>query len=219
MNVDKDASLYLIINQNFKINICSDSHTNIENFRNNIINAYIVGGYGEVDAMSVAPLAVRQGAPIIVSPRDGLTKDEKYFFESNENIADVKVIGGRVNVDTQVMLDVKNCGYDRDNNTDISVSRVSGNDRQETNAKILELFDKGSEENIIVAKDGMNNKSHLVDSLSAATLGYPLILGTERITMAQVDAIYNIVSKDINLIQVGNGIDNALIKKVLDIIK
>lgn len=79
MNVDKDASLYLIINQNFKINICSDSHTNIENFRNNIINAYIVGGYGEVDAMSVAPLAVRQGAPIIVSPRDGLTKDGKYF--------------------------------------------------------------------------------------------------------------------------------------------
>ena len=104
-------------------------------------------------------------------------------------------------------------------NTNIRVSRVSGDDRQETNAKILELFDKGSEENIIVAKDGMNNKSHLVDSLSAATLGYPLTLGTERITMAQVNAIYNIVSKDSNLIQVGNGIDNAVIKKVLDIIK
>lgn len=219
MNVDKDANLYLIINQNFKINIYSDSHTNIENFRNDIINAYNVGGYREVDAMSVAPLAVRQGTPIIVSPRDGLTNDEKYFFESNENITDVKVIGGRVNVDTQVMLDVKNYGYDRNNNTNISVSHVSGNDRQETNAKILELFDKGSEENIIVAKDGMNNKSHLVDSLSAATLGYPLILGTERITMAQVNAIYNIVSKDSNLIQVGNGIDSAVIKKVLDISK
>lgn len=195
------------------INICNEMDLSSVN------NAYIVGGYGEVDAMSVAPLAVRQGAPIIVSPRDGLTKDGKYFFESNENIADVKVIGGRVNVDTQVMLDVKNCGYDRNNNTNIRVSRVSGDDRQETNAKILELFDKGSEENIIVAKDGMNNKSHLVDSLSAATLGYPLILGTERITMAQVNAIYNIVSKDSNLIQVGNGIDNAVIKKVLDIIK
>ena len=219
MNVDKDANLYLIINQNFKINIYSDSHTNIENFRNDIINAYNVGGYREVDAMSVAPLAVRQGTPIIVSPRDGLTNDEKYFFESNENITDVKVIGGRVNVDTQVMLDVKNYGYDRNNNTNISVSHVSGNDRQETNAKILELFDKGSEENIIVAKDGMNNKSHLVDSLSAATLGYPLILGTERITMAQVNAIYNIVSKDSNMIQVGNGIDSAVIKKVLDISK
>lgn len=195
------------------INICNEMDLSSVN------NAYIVGGYGEVDAMSVAPLAARQGAPIIVSPKDGLTKDEKYFFESNENITDVKVIGGRVNVDTQVMLDVKNCGYDRDNNTDISVSRVSGNDRQETNAKILELFDKGSEENIVIAKDGMNNKSHLVDSLSAATLGYPLILGTDKITVAQVNAIYNIVSKDSNLIQVGNGIDSAVIKKVLDISK
>lgn len=195
------------------INICNEMDLSSVN------NAYIVGGYGEVDAMSVAPLAARQGAPIIVSPKDGLTKDEKYFFESNENITDVKVIGGRVNVDTQVMLDVKNCGYDRDNNTDISVSRVSGDDRQETNAKILELFDKGSEENIVIAKDGMNNKSHLVDSLSAATLGYPLILGTDKITVAQVNAIYNIVSKDSNLIQVGNGIDNAVIKKILDISK
>lgn len=108
---------------------------------------------------------------------------------------------------------ILNCGYDRENNTDIRVNRVRGDDRQETNAKILELFDKGYEENIVIAKYWMNNKSNLVDSLLAATLGYPLILGTDKVTMVQVNAIYNIVSKDSNLIQIGNGIDNAVIKK------
>lgn len=195
------------------INICNTMDLSSVN------NAYIVGGYGEVDAMSIAPLAVREGAPIIVSPKDGLTKDEKYFFEKNDNITNVSVIGGRTNVDTQVMLDVKNCGYDRVNNTSISVSRISGDDRYETNAKILSLFDKGYEENIVIAKDGMKDKSDLVDSLAVATLGYPVILGKDKISVIQVNAICDIVNDESNLIQVGYGIDDSVIKKVLDIIK
>lgn len=194
------------------INICSEMDLSSVN------NAYVVGGYGEVDAMSVAPLAVRQNAPIIVSPKDGLTKDEKYFFESNENITNVNVIGGRANVDTQVMLDVKSCGYDRNSNTNIKVSRVNGDDRQETNAKILEMFDKSSEENIVIAKDGMNNKYHLVDSLSASMLGYPMVLGTNDIKMEQINAIGNIVKdNDCNLIQVGNGIGYDIIRKIVNL--
>src|SRR5699024_5263349 len=116
------------------------------------------------------------------------------------------------------MLDVKNCGYDRVNNTSISVSRISGDDRYETNAKILSLFDKGYEENIVIAKDGMKDKSDLVDSLAVATLGYPVILGKDKISVSQVNAICDIVNDESNLIQVGYGIDDSVIDRLLDIV-
>lgn len=193
------------------VNICSYMDLSSVN------NAYIVGGYGEADAMSVAPLAVRQGAPIIVSPKNGLTKDEKYLFESNDSIVDVNVIGGRVNVDTQVMLDVKKCGYNRENNTEINVSRISGDDRQETNAMILDLFNFKNEENIIIAKDGMENSTHLVDSLSASILGSPIVLGKDNIKQEQVNSIRDIISETgCKLTQVGNGIKYEIIRKIID---
>lgn len=178
---------------------------------------YLVGGNGEADAMSVAPLASNQGIPVIVSPKNGINEDLKYLFEKNENITTVDIIGGRNSIDTQVLLDIKNCAYNRDNNKDIELNRISGEDRKETNAEILELFDSKYVSKIVVAKDGIKNKIDLVDSLGAASLGYPIVLSTDTLAISQLNSLKKIINDNYKLIQVGNGIDESTIKKLLNL--
>ena len=75
------------------------------------------------------------------------------------------------------------------------VHRISGSDRKETNAKVIETFYKGSfakaTQSVIVAKDDV-----LVDALTAANLSVvdnaPIVLGTNSLSASQKEAIaYN----------------------------
>ena len=192
------------------INICSKMDLK------NIDKAYIVGGDGEVDAMSIAPLAVREGVPIIVSPKNGISKDIKRFIEYYDNITHIEVIGGQDVVSTDVLMDIKDAAKSRRVNKDISLKRVWGNDRHETNAKVLEKFNIDSEDRIVVAKDGVKSFSHLIDSMSASILGYPMVLSTDRLIDEQVFAVDMIVSDGFKLIQVGNGIDYSIINRIIN---
>lgn len=192
------------------INICSKMDLK------NIDKAYIVGGDGEVDAMSIAPLAVREGVPIIVSPKNCISKDIKRFIEYYDNITHIEVIGGQDVVSTDVLMDIKDAAKSRRVNKDISLKRVWGNDRHETNAKVLEKFNIDSEDRIVVAKDGVKSFSHLIDSMSASILGYPMVLSTDRLIDEQVFAVDMIVSDGFKLIQVGNGIDYSVIHRIIN---
>lgn len=192
------------------INICSKMDLK------NIDKAYIVGGDGEVDAMSIAPLAVREGVPIIVSPKNCISKDIKRFIEYYDNITHIEVIGGQDVVSTDVLMDIKDAAKSRRVNKDISLKRVWGNDRHETNAKVLEKFNIDSEDRIVVAKDGIKSFSHLIDSMSASILGYPMVLSTDRLIDEQVFAVDMIVSDGFKLIQVGNGIDYSVIHRIIN---
>lgn len=184
-------------------------------------NAYIVGGFGEADAMSVAPLASNQGAPIIVSKQENLSESDKEIIKYNENIIDINIIGGVNKVSTQVMKDIKESADNRKNNNDIVLKRISGKDRKETNANVLRLFNNNDVSNIVISKDGMTGSSYLIDSLTAATLGYPIILSTDNISKSQKDFMENINSNsNLNkLIQVGYGISSKVIDSILNIIK
>jgi hypothetical protein len=182
-----------------------------------VSKAYVVGGDGEVDAMSIAPIAVRQGAPIIVSPKNGISKEIDRFVEDNEDIVDVNIIGGQSVVSTDVMLDIKNAAKNRSFNKDIDISRVWGDDRQTTNAKVLEMFGNNSEDQIIVAKDGMNSFSHLVDSMVGASLGYPVVLATDKLADEQAYAVNKILRNTSELIQVGYGISNQVIDRLISL--
>ena len=80
------------------------------------------------------------------------------------------------------------------------IQRVFGSNRQATNAEIIAKYYKdnfsagvGSAENVIVAKDGQNNKNELIDALAAANMAAekkaPIVLGTNKLSKAQINAL------------------------------
>lgn len=176
--------------------------------------------------MSIAPLAAKRQSPIIVSPEAGLTESAKNLLDREDAINKVQVIGGSDKVSANVMADVKKVGEDRKSQVSIDVERISGQNRQETNAKVLGLYRSvQNTTQIMVAKDGMVNNSQLVDALTASVLGNPMVLSTNRLTDSQIEAIDKLDKGDgstpslkTELVQVGLGIASNVMDKIVSLI-
>lgn len=181
--------------------------------------AFVVGGNGLADAMSIAAVAANAEDPIIVTPKEGLTKDAKAFLNKTTSIVDADVIGGESNVSTQVLKDLVGT-------TNIpaasDVVRVSGKDRNDTNAEVLaEYFPSaGKLTNVYVAKDA---DAQLVDALAVAPLAGEtaegaIVLATNDLTAAQEKAIKtakHATAKENKTTQIGNGVATTVMQKVL----
>ncbi|GAA3660083.1 cell wall-binding repeat-containing protein [Asaccharospora irregularis] len=181
--------------------------------------AFVVGGDGLADAMSVASVAAQKRTPIIVSPAEGLTRDAKAFLDDETNkIATVDVVGGKTKVSTQVLKDIVEI-KNGDAQKALVADRISGTDRNDTNAKVIkEYFEKSSDlENVYVAKDG---DAQLVDALAAAPLAGNgtnkgvIVLATNDLTKAQVEEL-KLKKNDQKVTQIGGGIASVVIQKVL----
>lgn len=189
--------------------------------------AFVVGGDGLADAMSVSAVASKktttasgatQVTPIIVTPAEGLTKDAKEYLKDTTSITNVNVVGGVTKVDTQVLKDIK-----ASSSTIASVNRTAGADRSETNAKVIaENYTTNTLKNVYVAKDG---DTQLIDALAAApmvgTNNGAIVLATNDITDAQERAILaatNDQASDNKLTQIGNGVAGTLMKKMVQLL-
>ena len=174
---------------------------------------FVVGANGEADAMSIASDAAKNKTPIIVAKAGGLTKNAVRFIKSNAGGAtgDVDVIGGE--------SVVSKAEYDKiDEVTVTKVDRVAGENRFETNAKIIDKYASNISE-VVLVKDGLNNKNELVDALSAANYaaGKPIVLATDKITDAQKNAVLNKkASKFTKLTQIGQGVARTTLESVAE---
>ena len=176
---------------------------------------FVVGANGEADAMSIASEASKSTTqtPIIVAKAGGLTKNAVRFIKSNAGGAtgNVDVIGGE--------SVVSKAEYDKiDEVTLTKVDRVAGENRFETNAKIIDKYASSIEE-VVLVKDGQSNKSELVDALSAANYaaGKPIVLATDKITDAQKNAVLNKkATKFTKLTQIGQGVARTTLESVAE---
>lgn len=176
-------------------------------------DAFVVGGNGLADAMSIASVAAQKSAPIIVTPKEGLTEDAKGFLKDvTKNFTNIDVIGGVNSVSTQVLKDINKIRPALD-----TVDRIAGNDRNDTNAKVIkEYFTSNSDLNkVYVAKDG---DSQLVDALAVAPLAGKtkgaIVLATNDLTKAQAD-ILEAKKANQKVTQIGGGIASTVVQKVL----
>ncbi|MCB4303527.1 S-layer protein SlpA [Clostridioides difficile] len=201
--------------------------------------AFVVGGTGLADAMSIAPVASQlnskgDATPIVVV--DGKAKELSSAAEDFLDDSQVDIIGGKNSVSKDIEDAI-------DDATGKSPNRVSGDDRQETNAEVLkesDYFPDGAV-NYFVAKDGSTKEDQLVDALAAAPVAAnfgktynidantssgtvspaPIILATDSLSSDQNVAISKALpsgkSGD-NLIQVGQGIANSVITKIKDLL-
>ena len=189
-------------------------------------NAYIVGGNGLADAMSIASVAAKDKAPIIVTNKDELSDDAKSFLKTNGNangtdkIGDVFVIGGDAVVGTKVLTDAK-----EQINANETVERVYGKNRQMTNAAVIDEFYSDSAETKFYVAHSSDDK--LVDALAAAPLAGkagnvgPIVLVGEELDKNQETVIK---SKKHNTdtskhVQVGKGVVDSVISKIKDLLK
>lgn len=186
---------------------------------------FVVGGTGLADAMSIASVASNKKMPIVVVDGKGkdLSTDAKDFIGS----AYVDIIGGKASV-SEDMEDAI------DDATGKSPERVSGDDRQDTNAEVIKTyFEKDNNDSVIktgvknfyVAKDGSTKEDQLVDALAvAAVAGFneaPIVLATDSLSSDQSVAISKVTNSDDSkkLTQVGKGIADSVIKRIKDLLE
>lgn len=163
---------------------------------NEIKEAAVVNGMtGLADAISFGAVAAEKGMPILLADKNGnLTGSEKILSENN--IEKTYIIGGTAAVPTSVESKVKN------------PERISGKNRSETNAKIIQKFYTSSSlDYAYVVKDGMQASDQLIDGLSVGVLAAknhsPIVLAGKSLSDEQRSVLS---SKTINkVVQVGGG--------------
>ena len=183
---------------------------------NSTNKAFVVGGDGLADAMSIASVATKEEAPIIVTPADGLTKDAKDFINKDDEVI---VVGGQSKVSTQVLKDIK-----EETEQTTAVERIAGEDRNETNAMVIEKYANALTK-VYVAKNGYgsaNGDAQLVDALAVA----PLVANNDGIVVLANDELTKVQEKALKtkqikgkLTQVGGGVGVNVIQKLVDLLK
>ncbi|HFL2414247.1 TPA: S-layer protein SlpA [Clostridioides difficile] len=191
--------------------------------------AFVVGGTGLADAMSIASVAAygdgTDATPIVVVDGKGtdLSSDAKDFLGSS----DVDIIGGTASVSK----DMENA---IDKATGKAPERVKGEDRQATNAEVIKqyfaagegIIDSGKKvENFFVAKDGSTKEDQLVDALAIAGVAgnekmkAPVVLATDNLSSDQSVALSKVSADPAkSLVQIGGGIADSVINKIKDLL-
>ena len=175
----------------------------------NITKAFVVGAEGEADAMSIAGYAADTTTPIVVAKKGGITEDTVEALDG----ATLNVIGGENAVSAADYASLKDVA--------LTIARVSGSNRKATNAAVINKFYGGNfadADSVIVAKDGQNKKSELIDALAASNLASvqhaPVVLGTENLSAEQIDAIAKNAKSADKVYQVGYGVEKNVVKLV-----
>lgn len=176
--------------------------------------AYVVDGYkGIADAMSISPVAARDGKPVIVvNGQKDLNEDVKKTLKT---MTSSEIIGGTSVVTKETERQIESAVIS-------TIDRTAGINRQDTNAEVIKKH-YSNVNNLFVAKDGMDREDRLVDALAIAPVAgrekAPVVLNTNSLTTEQALAIDRAKgTNDKTLTQVGGGVAETVItqiKKVL----
>lgn len=174
--------------------------------------SFVVGGNGEVDAMSIAAYAAQTNSPIIVTNKDVVSEEATKVLEGKQ----IEIIGGTSSVSAEVEAELAKIDMDK------KVVRLAGTDRKGTNAKVINRY-YGNAEEVFVAKDGHGTGvSHLIDALTAAPLAgsknAPIILATNSVSTEQVETAELKLKNVTKITQIGQGIANTVVEKLYDVL-
>lgn len=163
-----------------------------------INTAYIVAGTGEADALSVASKAGADKQPIILTGKDSIAP-EMYAWLKEQNLEDAYFIGGNKVISDNVINSVNEI-----TTNDVTANRIAGNNREETNAKVIEKLYTDGFSNVYAAKSNV-----LVDALSAGPMAAqrncPVVLvNTNGLTDAQKNVLSGKYAD--HVYQIGGGV-------------
>lgn len=162
--------------------------------------AVVNGTTGLADAVSIASVAAEKDMAIILSnPKSGISASKDFI--NSTGIEKSYVIGGDKAVSDYVMSSLP------------GAERVSGSNRNDTNAKVIEKFYTSSSlNNIYVAKNGSGNTGQLIDALAVGVLAAknssPVLIVSNSLSSSQRNVVR---SKEIGIVTRvgGNGNESA----------
>lgn len=162
--------------------------------------AVVNGTTGLADAVSIASVAAEKDMAIILSnPKSGVALSKEFIYSNG--IEKSYVIGGDKAVPNYVMSSLP------------EAERVSGSNRNDTNAKVIENFyPSNSLNNIYVAKNGSKNTGQLIDALAVGVLAAknssPVLIVSNSLSSSQRNVVG---SKEIGIVTRvgGNGNESA----------
>lgn len=162
--------------------------------------AVVNGNTGLADAVSIASVAAEKDMAIILSnPKSGVALSKEFIYSNG--IEKSYVIGGDKAVPNYVMSSLP------------EAERVSGSNRNDTNAKVIENFyPSNSLNNIYVAKNGSKNTGQLIDALAVGVLAAknssPVLIVSNSLSSSQRNVVG---SKEIGIVTRvgGNGNESA----------
>lgn len=137
--------------------------------------AIIATGEDFPDALSIAPIAAMKGIPIILTPQDKLPKDIKNYL--SKTVQSTYVLGGAGVVSANVLNQLPD------------PTRLSGQDRYETNLTIINKFSNELNFDNCYLATGENFPDALAGSALAALTNSPLILVSNPVGQATTDYI------------------------------
>lgn len=221
-DVEKELKYYGFTVKRFGGKDREDTSMKVAKEINNSKSAFVVGAEGEADAMSISSVASSKTltntgiTPIIVSNKKGLSEDT---LESLSNKS-VTVVGGEAVVSKEEFNNIKEA-VGKNN----SVDRIFGENRQETNAKVINTYYKGNfgkGNDVLVAKDGQRNKMELVDALTVSNLAAqknaPIVLATNKLDKSQINALELNARAANALYQVGHGVSLDVVKTLANLL-
>ncbi|USK49608.1 Ig-like domain-containing protein [Bacillus sp. CMF12] len=173
---------------------------------------YMAYGHGEPDALSIAAQSGQAKQPIILTERNAVPA-KTYSWLKGEGLDTSYFIGGK-GVISPVILDEVN----KITSKNVLNNRLSGINRQETNAKVIEAFYMQSElPTIMVAH---SHTAKLVDALAAGPLAakynVPVLLVSNQLDPSQLNAM---AGKRANAVhQIGGGIDQSVLNDLVNLL-
>lgn len=171
---------------------------------------YISSGTGEVDALSIASVAGRDKAPILLTNVNKVDTNT-YNFIKSENVKNAYFIGGEKKISNSVIKQI-----DKVVSADVSKNRVAGQNRKDTNAEVIEKFYTSSKLNgVVVAKDDV-----IVDALTvgsfAAKNDMPVVIAKNSLSSAQKSALTG--KKTEKVYQSGGGVKTSVIDNLKELL-
>lgn len=171
---------------------------------------YVSSGRGEVDALSIASVAGRDKSPILLTNVNSID-NKTYDFIKSENVKDAYFIGGDKKISNSVINQVNKVV-----SSDVTKNRVAGDNRKDTNAKVLDKFYKnGDLSGVVVAKDDV-----IIDALTvgsfAAKNDMPVVIGRESLSSAQKNALSDKNTEKVY--QSGGGVKTSVINTLKELL-
>lgn len=178
---------------------------------NDVSKLYIGAGNGEADSLSIASLAGKEKTPIVLTQKDGVDNEAEQFIKSNK-VSNVYFVGGVEKISNKAIEQVGKI-----TNKDVSKNRIAGQNRQETNAKVIDKFYSQSKlDGVVVA-----NQDKLIDALAvgplAAKNNSPVVLATNTLDKSQEISLKNKNSS--KLFEIGGGIASSVVDKIKSLIE
>lgn len=172
-------------------------------------NVVIANGYGQADALSIAPVSGRDKMPIVLVETNTIPNNV-YNWLKEEALNNAYIIGGTGVVSNNVLNKINSI-----TKQNISGNRLGGANRYETNAKVIERF-YGNVTDKVYITEGLNLADALTAGPVASVNNSPVVLSEKYLTSTQKSVLK---SKTTNkIIQVGGVVSKDAVNNLKELL-